>query len=211
MSKGPIMKMTDEQKILFDNMTSKQQACALKRLEDHSASNGEIYKRATGRYNITNDSARVYGYKILNHPDTVAFLDTFNIESSNESIMSREEMMLRLTNIARHQITDVVQIINPEQQLMDMVTGEIYEGQSAWSVRADADTSLITELSKGKDGLKVKTHSAVDAMKQLAAMQGFNAPTKTEISGPGGSPVQTHELSDEEFADQLAKLGLTDD
>lgn len=204
------MKMTDEQKILFDKMTNKQQACALKRLEDNLAPNGEIYKRATGRHNITNDSARVYGYKILNHPDTVAFLDTFNIEASDESIMSREEMMLRLTKIARHQITDVIQIINPEQQLMDVESGEIYEGQSAWAVRSDADTSLITELTKGKDGLKVKTHNAVDAMKQLAAMQGFNAPTKTEISGPGGAPVQTHELSDEEFAEQLATLGLSD-
>jgi phage terminase small subunit len=204
------MKMTDEQKIMFDELTRLQKACAMERLKDPMASNGTIYIRATKKMNITNHSARVYGHNVLNHADVVAFLDTFNVEASDESIMGREELMLRLSKIARHQLDDVVQIIHPEQQMMDVESGEIYEGQTAWAIRRDADMSLVTELTKGKDGLKVKTHSATEAMKQLAALQGFNAPAKTELSGPGGAAIQIHDLSDDDFALKLAALGLGD-
>ena len=205
------MKMTDEQKIMYDGLTRLQKLCAMERIKDKVASNGTIYIRASERYDMIKDAAASYGYKILNHPRVVEFLNSFNVEFIDDSIMSREEMAIRLTKIARHKLSDVIDVIHPEQQMMDVESGEIYEGQSSWAIRRDADMSLVTELTKGKDGLKVKTMSAADAMKQLAAMQGFNAPTKTEISGPGGTAVQTHELSDEEFADQLAKLGLSDD
>lgn len=205
------MKMSDEQKIIFDGLTRLQKLCAMERIKDVRASNGTIYIRASGRTDIIKDTAAAYGYKILNHPSVVAFLDTFKVEYIDDSIMSREEMIIRLTSIARHKLSDVIDVIHPKQQMMDVSSGEIYEGQSSWAIRRDADMSLVTELVKGKDGLKVKTQSATDAMKQLAAMQGFNAPTKTEISGPGGAAIQTHELSDEDFAEQLASLGLSDD
>lgn len=211
MKEGFIMKMTDEQKLMFDGLTRLQQLCSLERIKDHTASNREIYVRASKRYDIPKYAAKAYGYKILNHPSVVQFLATFNVEYIDDSIMSREEMIQRLSSIARHKVTDVVQVISPEQNLMDVETGEIFEGQSAFAIKRDADMSLVNEITKGKDGIKVKTHSQVEAMKQLAQLQGFNAPTKTEISGPDGGPIQTHELSDDEFAESLAKLGLTDD
>ena len=211
MKEGFIMKMTDEQKLMFDGLTRLQQLCSLERLKDPLAKNGDIYRRASKKDNVTDINARVSGFRILNDPSVVKFLDSFDIEASDEAIMNREEMMLRLTKIAQHSATDVVQVISPEQNLMDVETGEIFEGQSAFAIKRDADMSLVNEITKGKDGIKVKTHSQVEAMKQLAQLQGFNAPTKTEISGPDGGPIQTHELSDDEFAESLAKLGIDDD
>lgn len=205
------MRMTDEQKLMFDGLTRLQQAVALERIKDPLAKNGEIYRRASKKDNVTDHNARIYGFNILTHPDVKKFVDSYNVESSDEAIMTREEMMLRLTKIAQHSATDIVQVINPEQNLMDVESGEIFEGQSAFAIRRDADMSLVNEITKGKDGIKVKTYSSVDAMKQLAQLQGFNAPTKTEITGADGGPIQTHELSDDEFIDSLSKLGLTDD
>lgn len=204
------MKMTTDQKLLFDNLTKLQQLAALERLKDPLAKNGDIYKRASKKNNISEHNARVYGYNVLNHKDVIKFLDTFNVEASDEAIMTREEMLLRLTKIAQHSATDVVQVIHNEQQMIDAETGEIFEGQSAFAIKRNADMSLVNEITKGKDGIKVKTYSAVEAMKQLAQLQGFNAPTKTEITGAEGGPIQTKELTDEEFKKSLASLGIID-
>ena len=97
------------------------------------------------------------------------------------------------------------------------VVGEDEDGQpvyqAVWSFRnstlQDPDAmSAIAELTTGKDGIKLKMHDPKAAIKQLAEMQGWEAPKKSEVSGPGGGPVKTETvaMTPQEAADAYKKL-----
>ena len=65
----------------------------------------------------------------------------------------------------------------------------------------------ISEVTAGKDGIKIKQHSPLQAMKMLSDMQGFNAPMKTEQSGT----IATVQMSKEEYAETRRKMMEEDD
>lgn len=178
------MKMTTGQKSLYDELTDLQKSIALQKIKTPWLSNGEIYRKVTQR-DITDCNARRLGLSVLNHPNVKLFLESFQVETIDDAIMSREEMLNTLSVIARTQITDVVNVVTEGQTLMDVNDGKIYTGQSFWELRDDADLSAIAELVKGKDGLKVKLESRLGAMKMIADMQGFNAPVKQEVKLEG--------------------------
>lgn len=178
------MKLTPEQKTLYDGLTELQKQIALEKIKTPWLSNGEIYKNVTKR-DITDCNARRLGLSVLANPKVKEFLASFEVEAIDDAIMSREEMLITLSAIARTQLTDVVNVVTEGQQLMDVESGKIYSGQSFWELRDDADLTAVHELTKGKDGLKIKLESRLNAMKLIADMQGFNAPTKTEIKVDG--------------------------
>ena len=112
-------------------------------------------------------------------------------------VMTRREALERLTVLARTGIADLVEFRQVEM-------GADAEGndavQSVWSVKDAAlqdpvKLAAISELTAGRDGIKIKTHSPLQAIQQLAKMQGWESATKHELSGPGGGPVETVDLS----------------
>ena len=124
--------------------------------------------------------------------------------------MTREEALKRLSKMGRTSITDIAEFSNS-------VVGEDEDGQpvyqAVWSFRnstlQDPDAmSAIAELTTGKDGIKLKMHDPKAAIKQLAEMQGWEAPKKSEVSGPGGGPVKTETvaMTPQEAADAYKKL-----
>lgn len=175
------MSLTNEQKSLFDELTDLQKSIALQKIKTPWLSNGEIYRSVTKR-DITDCNARRLGLSVLSNPKVKLFLEACQTETIDDAIMSRNEMLSTLSVIARSHITDVVKVVNDHQELMDVSSGETYTGQTFWEIREDADVSPIAELTKGKDGLKVKLESRITAMKMIADLQGYNAPAKTELS-----------------------------
>ncbi len=201
--------MTAEQLDMFNKLTKLQRECALVRIANPSLSSVECYKRGGGKAK-TQRSLESSASEIVSNPDVVAFVNSFNVERAHDAIMGRDEMMKRLSSMARTQITDVVKVVNEDVELMDTTTGETYQGQTFWQLRSvddmpDGALNAVSELSSGKDGLKVKLHDQRAAMKQLAELQGFNAPTKTELSGT----VQTVQLTKEQF--ESLNQGLDDE
>ncbi len=124
--------------------------------------------------------------------------------------MQRDEMMQGLTTIARTTIDDVVSFT--ERPSVDMENGnEIWT--SSVHVKSIEEIpkgarSAIKSVKQTKNGLELTMYDSLAARKQLAEMQGFNAPTKSEISGPGGKPLQIQEIPDEEMEAKLKALGL---
>lgn len=204
-----VIELTDEQLRLFGNIKTRlQRNVALKSLE--GLSDAEAYRQGGGKATNPN-SLTSSASEILNNPDVVAFIESFNAYLVASSIMTREEMLERLTGMARTDITDVIDFHN------SVVVGEV-DGQpvtqSCWSIKDAGDigaygVSAISELTAGKEGIKIKLHDQKAAMKQIADLEGYNAAVRLAIGGdPKGTPIQYSDLSDDDLQAELAKYGL---
>lgn len=173
-------KMTEEQKALFDKLTTLQQQVALNSLS--GMSNIDSYRNSCGKAK-TDRAKEVSAGQILSKLEVVAFLDAMKEVAVNNAIMSREEMMERLSSIGRVSINDLVEW---GSYTVTDDNGEKAK-QSVWAVKESAmqnpeAMATISELSAGKDGIKIKQHSPLAAMKQLAELAGYEAPKQIEVA-----------------------------
>jgi phage terminase small subunit len=124
--------------------------------------------------------------------------------------MTRTEALERLSKMGRTSLSDIADFRNCQ-------IGEDEEGapvyQASWSFRDSAlqdpeAMAAVAELTTGKDGIKLKMHDPKAAIKQLGEMMGWEAPKKTELSGPGGGAIKTENtnMSAEEAAEAYRKL-----
>lgn len=173
--------MTPEQQALFDNLTQLQQRVATNVLA--GMSQRAAYVQAGGKANTTENNTDVCASEILRNPNVKAFMDSMKVQAISDAIMSREEMLARLSLFARKGVKDIVQFkttvvgIDPE-------TGEAVE-QTVWVIpdsvmQNEDDLSIISELEVGKFGPKIKTHSSLQAMAQIAKLQGYEAAQKVD-------------------------------
>lgn len=184
--------MTPEQQILFDDLTELQQRTATGVLA--GMSNRAAYYAAGGTAK-SEQSADSAASTMLSSVKVKAFMDAMKLQAVSDAIMTREEALKTLSLIGRTHLKDIVKFrtVNIGK---DMETGADLN-QTAWEINAglqetDSDKLIIiSELEVGKFGPKIKTHSPVAAIKQLAEMQGWNAATKHEITGKNGGPIMT--------------------
>jgi phage terminase small subunit len=196
------IELSDGQVSAFHALTRLQQGVALGVLE--GLSQREAYRRAGGKAKTENAMDRSAS-QIVSNRMVDAFVKSFRselIESSAaklaSSVMSREEMLERLSSIARTKIDDVISLHN--NPLIDEETGEVV-AQAGWAFKDTSDmtgagTALISELTAGKDGLKIKTHSQIAAMKQIAELQGYNKPQQVEVTGAVATNVTPQQVLD---------------
>jgi phage terminase small subunit len=90
--------------------------------------------------------------------------------------MTRKEALERLSAFARTDLSDLVEFGAYE-------LGQDDDGkpivQAAWKIRDSVlqdpkKLAAISELSAGRDGIKIKTHSPLQAIQQLAKLQGWD-------------------------------------
>ncbi|MCP9270492.1 hypothetical protein M5U04_21080, partial [Xenorhabdus sp. XENO-1] len=84
--------------------------------------------------------------------------------------------------------------------------------QASWqfkdsALQNPAALSAISELTTGKDGIKLKLHDPKAAIRQLSELMGWDAPKKTELTGKDGGPIQYADLTQEELEERLKELG----
>ena len=196
------IELSDHQVDSFHALTRLQQGVALGVLE--GLSQREAYRRAGGKakLDVTADAAcsRILtDVKVRNFLDSVRPVQVGNsAKVIANSIMSRQEMLERLSSIARTNIDDVISLHN--NPLIDEETGEVV-AQAGWAFKDTSDmtgagTALISELTAGKDGLKIKTHSQVAAMKQIADLEGYNKPQQLEVTGAVATNVTPQQVLD---------------
>ena len=200
------MTLTEEQKALFDALTRLQKkfvTCLLN--GDRQA---EAYRNAGGK--AKGDGVHSKAAVMVRNGNVQAFLRSVQYEAINEAIMTRTEAMERLSKMGRTSLRDIADFRN-------CIIGEDEEGQpvyqASWSFRDSAlqdpeAMAAVAELTTGKDGIKLKMHDPKAAIKQTCEMQGWEAPKKTEVSGPGGAPIKTESVSvtPEEAAEAYRKL-----
>ncbi|EFE9966505.1 terminase small subunit [Escherichia coli] len=195
-------KLTAEQQRLFDVLTPLQKRFSLAIIKGKNQT--EAYRKAGGK--AKGDNLRKAAHVIATNCDVQAFIKSVQREIIDEAIMTREEALKRLSKIGRASIADIAEFSNS-------IVGEDEDGnpvyQAVWSFKdsslQDPDAmSAVSELTSGKDGIKLKMHDPKAAIKQLAELQGWEAPKKTELTGAEGGPIkaETTNLT----ADQAAEI-----
>lgn len=203
---GREVSLTDEQVSSFGKLTKLQRAVALAKL-----SNGDVveaHRNAGGKSNNESHRSRLAN-EILKNPATALFVDSFkSLDASNIAamVLSRDELLLDLTDIARTTLDDVVTF--SERPLIDMENGMTVLS-STIHIRSIDEISpgarkAIKSVKQTKYGLEVTMYDGLTARKQISEMCGYDAPIKTELSGK----IQTQEIPDEEIEQKLKTLGL---
>jgi phage terminase small subunit len=192
--------MTPDQKFLFDQLTPLQQRVATNVLS--GMSQRAAYRLAGGTAQ-GDDGADNGAYVILSNSQVKAFLDAMKEEAVSEAIMTRKEAMEKLTLLARTDLKDLVDFDSYELGVDEKSGNPII--QAAWKVKPSAmqdpkQMAAISELSAGREGIKIKTHSQIEAMKQLGKMMGWEAPQKLEHTGKDGGPMRiAKEMTDDDL------------
>lgn len=183
--------MTPEQKAAWDALTPLQQLMAPHILSGRRIADAYRIAKGEAADTMNQNTLRVVARQIAAQPTMKAYLDAMNCELVNAWIMQREEALERLTIIGRANLGDFIDF--GEYQVGTDEDGNPVV-QATWKLKDQAkiDPDLmaaVSELSAGKDGLKIKLHPALAALKQLAEMQGWDAPVKVQ-------PLQPKTLDD---------------
>jgi len=204
--------MNAEQQALFDQLTQLQQRTATGVLA--GMTQRAAYYSAGGKAD-TDESADSSCSQILSNIKVKAFMDSMKVQAVSDAIMTREEAMKTLSLIGRTHLKDIVKFRTANIG-KDMETGADLN-QTAWEINADLQESgsekliIISELEVGKFGPKIKTHSPVAAIAQLAKMQGWESASKHEISGPNGGAINVREVGDMTDAELAALIASEGD
>jgi len=197
--------MTDDQKKMLEELTPLQKKVAINVIA--GMSNIDAYYEAGGKCK-TKASAEASASQILSNLKVKVFIESMSHEAVNSAVMTRQEMLERLSNLSRVNMSDLID--------WGTVPGTDGEGnpteQSIWAIKESAQQdpnamASIAEVTAGKEGIKIKQHSPLAAMKQLADIEGYNKPQKIEQSGV----VTSIQMSKEEYAEARKKMIAEDD
>lgn len=170
------MAMTKEQQGLFAKLTRLQQGVATGFLA------GKVQRHAyidAGGKAKNPDSA---ASDILNMPKVQEFIASMQAVPVNAAVMTREEAMARLSDIARTSAPDLVEIVTKRAVgRSKRTTQQVLLREDA--LADSAKRAAIAEMSQTKDGIRIKTHSPVQAIQQLARMNGWEAAQKFDLNG----------------------------
>lgn len=178
-------KLTAEQQQLFDALTPLQKKFVTHLLKGKNQV--EAYRKAGGK--AKGDSARVQASRMITFDNVSAFLSAVEGKAIDDAIMTREEALKRLTSMGRARITDLVEfgehVVGEDENGRDVI-------QATWKFKDSVKQSpelldAIAELTAGKDGIKLKLHDARGAIKQMAEMEGWQAPEKVDHISSDGS------------------------
>lgn len=207
--------MNAEQQELFDNLTELQQRTATGVLA--GMSNRAAYFAAGGTAK-SDESADSAVSTMLSNVKVKAFTDSMKKQAVSKAVMSREEILERLSLVGRTGITDIVKfktcIIGKDPETGEDVRQTVWEIDEELQESDPERLASVFELEVGKFGPKIKMHNSVQAMAQIAKMQGYEAAQKHEVAGPGGGPILTKdvtELSDEALLALIAGSATKDE
>lgn len=196
-----IKQMSVEQEMLFANLNTFQKKLAPLILEEVSPL--DAYRRIKPDSTNSDIAARSIVSRSMKSIKMTTFINSVSSKMISDAIMTRKEALERLTVFARANLGEMVDF-----KTVIYKVDEREVKQATWSLK-DSSTqnpnhlAAISELSTSSQGIKVKLHSASDAIKQLAAMQGWNQAEKVDHTSsdgtmtPKGSSLDVSNLSTE--------------
>jgi len=172
-------------------LTPKQEAFCLAYMESGNAS--EAYRRAYTVGAMKAATINRNAKALLDNSKIATRLAELNQAAVSAAVMTRSEALERLSSFARADLSDLVEF--GEYELSQDADG-IPVMQAAWKIRDSvlqdpAKMAAISELTAGRDGIKIKTHSPLAAIQQLAKMQGWDAAQKHDHLSSDGSMTPT--------------------
>lgn len=174
-----MFEMNEEQEALFEKLTALQKEIALNNIS--GMNNIDSYKKSSGKAK-TEKAMGVSVAQILGNLSVKNFIKSMANHIVNPAVMSRQEMTERLSIIARGNLSDLIDWGEAEE----VVEGEVIK-QSAWRFKGSDELTkdkmaTISEVTSGVAGwYRIKQHSPLAAMKQLAELAGYEAPKQIEV------------------------------
>lgn len=205
-----MFELTQEQRDWINGLPKLKRRVVEERIANPNLSDVECYRLAGGKAKkLATQHSSVS--EILKHPEVERFLDEIKQQSMKSSIMTRDEALERLSKSARIKITDICtfKLVELTDAKGEKVTNTVWEMKNSEDIDPDV-AACIKSVTFTKTGPKIELYDANGSIKLLSDLQGWNAPKKQEITGPGGGPIQTKELSDDDFLESLQGLGIGD-
>ena len=185
-----MFEMSEEQNNFFEALTPLQKEISLNCIS--GMNNIDAYKASRGKAK-TLRGMESSASQILSNLKVESFIKSMAAHVVNPAVMGRQEMTERLSTIARGNLSDLIEWseVESEEVVDHDDQGEVIESpkaikQAAWRFKESEELtkekmSIISEVSAGKDGIKIKQHSPLAAMKQLAELAGYEAPKQIEV------------------------------
>lgn len=172
-------KLTDEQEELAEKLTHLQRMTIINLVG--GMDRVEAHRAAGGKAKTDKAASNIVG-RMLDDVGVKAFYDSLVNSSASNSVMTREEALERLTRAARVTVLDIA-------EFADKQVGEDEDGnpvvQTVWQIKNSENMSpeaaaAIKSITATRMGPKLELHDPLSAIKQLADMQGWEAPKKIE-------------------------------
>jgi phage terminase small subunit len=181
--RGTSVELTERHIELYQAMTTLQADTACFKLMGMSTVNAYVYAGGSAK---NTDAQYSSSSEILRQPAVRKFMAEMNNCKFAASVMSRDELAAYYSALTRTTMADIVSVYNGPD-LVEEESGLIVSGQTFWTLRPldemeNAGISAVSELVAGRDGLKIKTHSQLQAAKQLAELLGYNKPQQLEVA-----------------------------
>jgi phage terminase small subunit len=200
------IKLTDEQKELAKALSPLQRGFVINLVSGMTQRKAIKEAGSTAK---TDNSLDNVATQIFSRLEVKAFYDSLMETKIIDSIMGRDEALSILSKNARVSMTDVADFALTE-------VGKDSDGnpimQTVWTMKDSKDIdpkviSCIKSVTMTKQGPKIELHDQQGAIKQLSAMQGWDSPKKTELSGKDGKPLAINtNISAPEIASALSEL-----
>ena len=175
-------------------LTAKQEAFTNARIAGMGVS--ESYRHAYHAGGMSDKAVSVSANRLEQDPRIRLEVEKSREDARSSAVMTRTEALERLSMIARSGMKDVAtfrKIQVGEDENGDAVMQSVWEIKDSETM-TDIQSSVVSEVSVGKDGLKLKTHSQTGAIKQLSEMEGWNAASKHEHAGKDGGPIEVNRV-----------------
>jgi phage terminase small subunit len=193
MTKQKQATLTDDQKVLAAKLTTLQHKFVVNLVSGMSQDNA-ISK--AGSKAKTDGAKRAIASRMLSDANTRAFYDSLMLTRLTDSIMTRDEALSILSNNARVSMTDIA-----DYRFVEV--GKDNDGndimQTVWTMKDSSEIdpnviACIKSVTMTKQGPKIELHDQQGAIKQISAMEGWEAPKKTELSGKNGGTIEVTQI-----------------
>lgn len=176
--------MTEDQERLSAQLTNLQRLTVLGVVEGKSQR--QAYYDAGGKAK-TDASADATASEILSDPMVDAFYQSLIAEVAKSSILTRERALERLTLMAETEITDILEFVTVDVKKVGKDGEEETEEETIWRMFDSPEVqrkarAAIKSVTMTKQGPKIEMYDATSAIQQIAKMQGWEAPSKTEVT-----------------------------
>jgi phage terminase small subunit len=188
MGEPKTLKFTDEQKELASVLTSMQRAFVVNLIG--GLSQRQAVKEAGSKAKTENALDQVASIMFSN-VKVRALYDSLLESKYIANKMTREEALSILSSNARVKMTDVA-------DYKFVQVGETEEGepimQTVWTMKDSKDIdpekiACIKSVTMTKQGPKIELHDQQGAIKQISAMEGWDAAKRAELTGANGAPL----------------------
>lgn len=160
-----------KQVLANEDLTDKQKLFCLYYVKCFNATKAYL-KAYQGTYNTAN----VEGWKLLVNPRVKAEIESLKQNKLNRAFLSEDDILQKYIDIAFADMTEFIEFGKKPVKVCyeDGSTEEVEKSYIDFKNDFEVDGSIISEVSKGKDGVKVKLLDKMKALDVLREMYEMN-------------------------------------